>query len=206
MKKALGLAIVLLFVGLFCMFFVHENDTQEEKTAVSMGKEMAFNANEDSIKVVDQSNQVQTDLERINNELNSLEEEITVLNENCTASYYHNKFNGKKTASGVTFNNKGLTAAHRTLPFGTKVRVTNLENDESVIVTINDRGPFTKGKIIDLSKKAFMDITHNKGAGHLSVKIEVLPENYTEDYSELMELKESLVFSADSLNNNIFEL
>ena len=64
------------------------------------------------------------------------------------ASYYKS---GRKTANGERFNPNGLTAAHRTLPFGTKVRVTNLRNGKSVVVRINDRGPFIRGRIIDLS-------------------------------------------------------
>jgi len=70
------------------------------------------------------------------------------------ASYYGPKFHGKKTASGEVFDMYKLTAAHRTLPFGTRVRVTNLENSKSVVVRINDRGPFIKGRIIDLSFEA----------------------------------------------------
>jgi len=70
------------------------------------------------------------------------------------ASYYANKFEGRRTASGAIFSNKKLTAAHRTLPFGSRVKVTNLSNNKSVIVTINDRGPFIKGRIIDLSQEA----------------------------------------------------
>ncbi len=70
------------------------------------------------------------------------------------ASYYANHFEGQLTASGESFSNSAMTAAHRTLPFGTKVVVTNLENDKCVIVTINDRGPFIKGRIIDVSQKA----------------------------------------------------
>lgn len=88
------------------------------------------------------------------------------------ASYYHDKFIGKKTASGKLFDNKAYTAAHRTLPFGTKVKVTNLYNHKSVIVTITDRGPFTKGREIDITKKAFMELAENKGRGILDVKIE----------------------------------
>ncbi len=98
----------------------------------------------------------------------------TVFKKKAIASYYHNKFNGRKTASGERFSNNKLTAAHRKLTFGTKVRVTNLVNDKSVIVVINDRGPFTRGREIDLSKRAFMDITDNKNHGVLSVKIEIL--------------------------------
>lgn len=74
------------------------------------------------------------------------------------ASYYHDKFNGRKTASGEVFSNNKLTAAHRTLPFGTKVKVTNLRTGDSVIVTINDRGPFHSSRALDLSKAAFDEI------------------------------------------------
>jgi rare lipoprotein A len=91
----------------------------------------------------------------------------------AVACYYADKFNGKKTASGEKFSNSKYTAAHRTLAFGTKVRVTNLINKKSVIVTVNDRGPFSKGKDIDLSKKAFMEITDNKNHGEMKVSLEV---------------------------------
>lgn len=97
-----------------------------------------------------------------------------VLKSKAQASYYHDKFNGKKTASGEKFSDGKLTAAHRTLPFGTNVKVTNLANDKSVIVEINDRGPFKKSREIDLSKKAFMEITDNKNHGTLTVRIEVI--------------------------------
>nr|WP_236712006.1 septal ring lytic transglycosylase RlpA family protein [Pseudomonas sp. EpS/L25] len=70
------------------------------------------------------------------------------------ASFYARKFHGKETASGETFNNDELVAAHKTLPLGTKVKVTNLENDRAVIVRINDRGPYIRGRIIDLSRAA----------------------------------------------------
>ncbi|WP_439183155.1 septal ring lytic transglycosylase RlpA family protein [Carboxylicivirga taeanensis] len=70
------------------------------------------------------------------------------------ASFYASHFDGRLTASGERFSNQQMTAAHRTLPFGTKLRVTNLSNQKSVIVTINDRGPFIKGRIIDVSQKA----------------------------------------------------
>ncbi|ATL46643.1 septal ring lytic transglycosylase RlpA family lipoprotein [Chitinophaga caeni] len=70
------------------------------------------------------------------------------------ASYYADKFEGRKTASGATFKQRKLTAAHKTLPFGTVVKVKNLDNGKTVKVTINDRGPFVAGRIVDLSKKA----------------------------------------------------
>lgn len=92
------------------------------------------------------------------------------------ASYYHDKFNGRKTASGQRFSNKKLTAAHKKLPFGTKIKVTNPINKKSVIVTITDRGPFTRGREIDLSKRAFMEITHAKGRGFLNVDLEIVKD------------------------------
>lgn len=90
------------------------------------------------------------------------------------ASYYGPGFQGKKTASGERFDMNDLTAAHKTLPFNTKVRVTNVENNKSVIVRINDRGPFKKGRVIDLSqaaaKKIGLIIT-----GAAKVKLEIIP-------------------------------
>ena len=93
---------------------------------------------------------------------------------NAHASYYSDKLNGRKTASGQVFNNAKYTAAHKTLKFGTKVKVTNIVNNKSVIVTINDRGPFVKGREIDLTKTAFMEIAKNKQRGGLIVNIEIV--------------------------------
>lgn len=89
------------------------------------------------------------------------------------ASYYHDKFNGKKTASGEVFNNSKLTAAHRTLPFGTEIKVTNLNNGEEVIVTINDRGPFHSSRALDMSKAAFDEIGGIK-KGIIPVEYEIV--------------------------------
>lgn len=96
-----------------------------------------------------------------------------VYDKSAVACYYADKYNGRKTASGEKFSNSKLTAAHKKLPFGTKARVTNLANGKSVIVTINDRGPFSKGMDIDLSKKAFHEITDSKNHGTLKVLIEI---------------------------------
>ncbi len=89
------------------------------------------------------------------------------------ASWYGPGFNGKKTASGEIFDMNKLTAAHKKLAFGTKVRVTNLNNNKSVIVRINDRGPYKKGRIIDLSKKAAEKIGLVQ-SGVAPVKIEIV--------------------------------
>ena len=87
------------------------------------------------------------------------------------ATYYGQEFAGHRTASGETFNPNALTAAHRTLPFGTRVRVTNSRNGRSVIVRINDRGPFVKGRAIDLSSAAARAIGMG---GTADVHIEVI--------------------------------
>ena len=70
------------------------------------------------------------------------------------ASYYDSALQGGSTANGLRYDEHGLTAAHRSLPFGTRVRVTNLASGKSVVVTITDRGPFVRGRIIDVSRKA----------------------------------------------------
>ena len=91
-----------------------------------------------------------------------------------TASFYHNKFNGRKTTSGERFSNDSLTAAHKTLPLGTFVMVTNLKNDSVVYVKINDRLPYKSKRSIDLSVKAAKQLNFIK-AGLTKVRIEVLP-------------------------------
>jgi rare lipoprotein A len=88
------------------------------------------------------------------------------------ASWYGAKFHGKETASGETFDMTELTAAHRTLPFGTRVRVTNEANGRSVVVRINDRGPFGGRRVIDLSRRA-AEVIGIKSKGVAPVKLEV---------------------------------
>lgn len=89
------------------------------------------------------------------------------------ASFYADKFEGVSTASGEKYRHNKLTGAHKTLPFGTKVRVTNLDNNQSIEVTINDRGPYVEGRVIDLSKEAAEKLGFlNKGLAE--VKLEVV--------------------------------
>ena len=89
------------------------------------------------------------------------------------ASYYGSKHQGKKTASGEPFKQELKTAAHKTIPFGAMVKVTNVDNEKSVVVRINDRGPFVRGRIIDLSSSAFNAIG-STAKGVLKVEIEVI--------------------------------
>lgn len=89
------------------------------------------------------------------------------------ASFYADMLQNRKTASGAVYKHELHTAAHKKLPLGSTVKVTNIKNGKSVIVRINDRGPFVKGRIIDLSKDAFSRIG-STSLGLLSVKIELL--------------------------------
>jgi rare lipoprotein A len=88
----------------------------------------------------------------------------------CGASFYDE---GQMTANGETFNPNALTAAHKTLAFNTRVRVTNPDNGKSVIVRINDRGPYVDGRCLDLSRAAFAAIA-SVGQGEVDVKYEIL--------------------------------
>ena len=150
--KAKGVFIIaLLFTSSFIVPF---NNKKNNKSTCSF-----FTQKNDSIRIDSISNKI-----------------LKLYKEDVHASYYHDKFNGRRTASGQVFDNTKLTAAHRKLKFGTRILVTNTENNKAVIVTINDRGPFVKGREIDLSKKAFLEITHNSRRGFLKVKLEIIQE------------------------------
>ncbi len=92
------------------------------------------------------------------------------------ASFYHDKFNGRKTASGEIFDNKKFTAANMKLPFGTKVKITNIKNGESVVVRVNDRGPFHSSRAFDISKAAFDEIGDLR-SGTLPIEYEIIDED-----------------------------
>ena len=89
------------------------------------------------------------------------------------ASFYGKRFHGRPTASGERYDMAQLTAAHKTLPFGSRVRVVNLANGREVVVRINDRGPFVRGRHIDLSRRAAEQIGMI-ASGHASVRMELI--------------------------------
>ncbi len=101
-------------------------------------------------------------------------EKLEMYHKSAHASYYANKFNGRRTASGSRFNNNDMTCAHRKLPFGTKLKVTGVKTKRVVYVTVTDRGPFVKTKHIDLSRKAFMDVAPKSYGGHIEVDLEIV--------------------------------
>jgi rare lipoprotein A len=90
------------------------------------------------------------------------------------ASVYSEQLNGKKTASGERYDSSALTAAHRTLPLGAEIRVTNLDNGRSVRVRVNDRGPHVQGRIVDLSSRAAAAL--GIGTGVARVRLEILSQ------------------------------
>lgn len=186
----LSLSILLLFAIVLSSKNNQTNLIEERSTITSSenNRELAsvFVNDSSSTKVADENTEL-AEISKINSKLLALENEVELIADNAVSSYYHDKFNGRKTASGEVYDKKEYTAAHKTLPFGSKLRVTNKKNNESVIVTVNDRGPFSKGRQLDLSKQAYLDITHNKHAGVLKVKIEVLPEEYEEARIDLQE-------------------
>lgn len=99
--------------------------------------------------------------------------ELVGYTERGEASFYAMKYQFRQTASGERLNQLSSTAAHRTLPFGTRVKVTNLANDRSVTVKVNDRGPFVDGRVIDLTRSAFSSIGDTE-SGLIDVEIEVV--------------------------------
>ena len=105
----------------------------------------------------------------------------TNFNQTGVASWYGPNFHGKRTASGEIFNTYDLTAAHKTLPFNSIIKVISLENNSEIIVRINDRGPFAKGRILDLSKAAAAKLGLIK-CGTMKVKITLLEKGDNKYY------------------------
>jgi rare lipoprotein A len=98
------------------------------------------------------------------------------------ASFYAHRFHGRSTASGETYDESKMTAAHRTLPFGTRVRVTNLENGKAVTLRVNDRGPHRKGRVIDVSYKAAKRLGFVRdGIARVKVEVASKPDDDDDD-------------------------
>jgi len=128
--------------------------------------------------------------------------------EQGTASWYGTKFHGKRTSSGEPYNMYAMTAAHKTLPLPTYVKVTNLDNNRSIIVKVNDRGPFIKDRIIDLSYVAAQKIGITvKGTGNVEVKA-INTQRVEEPTSPIIK-KEPLIYpelvsNRESLDSNLY--
>jgi len=115
------------------------------------------------------------------------------------ASWYGSNFHGKATANGASYDMNSLTAAHKTLPLPCMVRVTNLDNNRSLIVMVNDRGPFSKGRLIDVSKRA-AEILGFKDKGTTKVRVQYLPGQTARLLADLPNPpKEAIAINKDSM-------
>ena len=177
MNSKIIILVFLIFTSLFGTVSGTEKPQQKEKNKEKATKTIE---NKDQGKTVAtiKVDPSKTKIDTILTKTDTLNKEnyfgFKPYKKSAHASYYHDKFNGRKTASGLKFDNSKLTAAHKKLPFGTIVRVTNEANGKSVIVQITDRGPFAKAREIDLTRKAFMDIASNKKSGMVIVTLEII--------------------------------
>ena len=173
MNKKIFILFFVLCTSLFTSISAQKKHPKKSKSKAKTAKIAEIKEQEKVVASV----KVDTFKLKIISDIDSLDfylanSKLKLLKKNAHASYYATKFHGRRTASGKKFDNNGYTAAHKKLPFGTKVKVTNEANGKSVIVEITDRGPFSKAREIDLSKRAFMDIAANKNSGVLIVTIE----------------------------------
>lgn len=183
MNTKISTSLFVLLTAFFLLAFSSRNPQQKEKPQ-DKNKEKTTTAKESKDKTksvaTTKTDTVAAKEVPVVKETDTLQidpnSKLKVYKKNAHASYYHNKFNGRRTASGKRFDNNKYTAAHKKLPFGTIVKVTNEANGKSVVVEITDRGPFSKVREIDLSRRAFMDIASNKNSGMVIVKIEVVEE------------------------------
>jgi rare lipoprotein A len=176
-KKALTLFISLAFLGIVIgqTSNKQKNTTAKYKDSVAKNKSaIAKTERMLAIDTVKKSKPLFGQQEVIIDSLFIGTGNFKFYKKNAHASYYHDKFHNRKTASGKKYDKNKFSAAHKKLPFGTIVKVTNEANGKSVIIEINDRGPFVRSREIDLSKRAFMEITDNKSSGNMKVTLEIL--------------------------------
>jgi rare lipoprotein A len=177
MKKIITLFLCLLIVGLANgqSFSNRKQKSTSQKDSLKKSKTLAVKQDKSPLlkDTIEKNKMLLIKQEPVSDTLSFEMGKLKIFKKNAHASYYADKFNGRRTTSGKKFDNNKYTAAHKKLPFGTKVKVTNQANGKSVIVEITDRGPFVRSREIDLSKRAFMQITGNKSSGNMTVTIEV---------------------------------
>ncbi|HTG66153.1 MAG TPA: septal ring lytic transglycosylase RlpA family protein [Flavobacterium sp.] len=173
MKKSITLLLLLISVVFVNAQNRAKQKTASSKTVLSKSSGSKGNLSKDSLK---NDNKAFAFVVKKDVVKDTIQDEVVgklkVYKKSVHASYYADKFNGRRTTSGVRFSNNDYTAAHKKFPFGTKLKITNEANGKSVIVEVIDRGPFVRSREIDLTKRAFMEIAKNKGAGSMIVTIE----------------------------------
>ena len=165
-----------------------DNSSDTEAEAVKSAEQVK--ATEKAEKIAEKVKQKSRATEKAEGKQDLVKDSVTVtksangdpvIEQTGEASNYGRGFQGKTTANGEKFNKNDLTAAHPALPLGTKAKVTNLDNGKSVDVRINDRGPYVKGRDIDLSQGAAKELDINKkGIAPVKIEAEVLPPNEEE--------------------------
>ncbi|NIS37817.1 septal ring lytic transglycosylase RlpA family protein [Candidatus Saccharibacteria bacterium] len=157
-----------------------ETESRDSQNGSTAGRVPEANTNDSRGEKIGLLAQKSQSTEESRNDSADIQHEYNQIFENIdfgVASYYGRKFQGKATANGETYDLNKLTAAHRTLPFGSVCRVTNIGNGKSVFVRINDRGPFVENRIIDLSYRA-AKLIGGLRAGTFTVKVEVIEYGY----------------------------
>lgn len=164
----------ILFGILFLCFFFCNVSLSQKKISPLEKKSKPIQSQENWDKKIE----VQDTLLKstfINDSIRSLGKMTLKLHlRNGRASYYADKFTGRRAANGSRFSNNEYTCAHRKFPFGTRLKVTSEKTKKSTIVVVTDRGPFVRGRDIDLSKRSFIDIAGGTGSGVISVTIEIV--------------------------------
>jgi rare lipoprotein A len=177
-KKALLLFISIAFSVISTGQNIKKDKIKTSKYKDSVNKSKSLNSKTEKIvSNADTIKKVKPIFDQLELEVDSLfigTGNFKLFKKNAHASYYANKFHNHKTASGARYNKNKLTAAHKKLPFGTIVKVTNEANGKFVLVEVNDRGPFVRSRDIDLSRRAFMELTANKSSGNMKVTLETL--------------------------------
>lgn len=177
MNKKIFILFFVLFTSIFTSISAQSKHHKKSKNKAKTSKITETKEPEKAATAV----KVDTFKPKVISAIDSLDfylanSKLKLLKKNAHASYYASKFHGRRTASGKKFDNNAYSAAHKKLPFGTKLKITNEANGKSVIVEVTDRGPFSKAREIDLSKRAFMEIASNKNSGVTIVTIEEVIE------------------------------
>jgi rare lipoprotein A len=176
-KNALTLFITIAFLGIASAQTSNKGKSKTSKQKDSIAKSKITIAKNDKVVVTDTVNKSNALFNQQEVDIDSLfigTGTFKFYKKNAHASYYANKFHNHKTASGKKYDKNKYSAAHKKLPFGTIIKVTNEANGKSVLVEVTDRGPFVRSREIDLSRRAFMEITGNQSSGNMKVTMEVL--------------------------------
>lgn len=177
-KKTLTLFLFFAFLGIASGQTISKDKTKASKSKDSVTKSKISSIKTEKVATISDTikkiNPLFDQQEFVQDSLFLGTRKYNLYKKNAHASYYADKFHQKKTASGKKYDKNKYSAAHKKLPFGTIIKVTNEANGKSVHVEVTDRGPFVRSRDIDLSRKAFFEIANNKSSGKMNVTLEVL--------------------------------